>query len=257
MRCDAGNPGDLYEDIEVLYAGYNEAGGIIGTWANYAKGFVLDNLSLKYFLDNAVGSSFETTDAIIQNCTVEWGGNRLFDIQSEEPTVGYMLIGDGIYGVAANATIRNNYMRHCGNGVTFESVYGTNSNLGYFVCENNVMELCAQGIRLSISDDRTFETIDLTGNIILDCAYGFNNACWEQPAAIDLGAEKIRYAKSYNVVNNTVIGGQDVLIYTPNPNIMPIHFDGNVFIQNKDKNFAQIFYWKTSEEACSWLTMPK
>ncbi len=257
LRCDTGNPGELYDDIEVLYAAPNEAGGIIEAWANYANGFVLDNLSLKYFLDNAVGSAFEMRDAVIQNCTVAWGGNRLFDIQSEEPTVGYMLIGDGIYGVAANATIRNNYMKQCGNGVTFENVYGTNPDLGYFVCENNVMEDCAQGIRLSVSDDRKFETIELTGNIILNCGYGFNNACWEQPAAIDLGAEEIQYAKSYRVTNNVVIGGQDVLMYTTDLNTVPIEFDGNVFIQKKDANFAQIFDWEPGEEPCRWLPMPR
>lgn len=138
LRCDEGNPGECFEQISVISLQMDEYGEYYGGILDgtHANGWVLDNLSLKYYLDNAVFGFISTGEnAVIQNCTVEWGGNRLYQIQSAEPTNSYMLIGDGIYCVANNATIRNNYIRHSGNGCTFESsMEAPADRYGYLYC---------------------------------------------------------------------------------------------------------------------------
>lgn len=79
---------------------------------------MLDNLALKYFVCQAVVSRMYRTDIVIQNCAVEWGAATLHIIENGEVSMNY--IADGLYGMANNAAIRNNYFLHCGNAGTFK-----------------------------------------------------------------------------------------------------------------------------------------
>lgn len=118
LRCDAGNPGELYENIEFSTF---EIYGLISLEAN---DLVFDNLSLKYtgtsFIKNWLSwKAFKNT--VIQNCEFAYGGGSVahYNIWDGNPVVEAQ--GDGIYCVVRNATIRNNYMHDslCGS-IAFE-----------------------------------------------------------------------------------------------------------------------------------------
>ena len=118
LRCDAGNPGELYENIEFSTF---EIYGLISLEAN---DLVFDNLSLKYtgtsFIKNWLSwKAFKNT--VIQNCEFAYGGGSVshYNIWNGNPVIE--VHGDGIYCVVRNATIKNNYMHDslCGS-VCFE-----------------------------------------------------------------------------------------------------------------------------------------
>lgn len=166
------------------------------------------------------------------------------------------MIGDGIYGVAANATIRNNYMRHSGNGCTFESSMEMLENMGTYLVEGNVMENCGQGIRaylINEEDTNRFEALILRDNIIIETGNGMNNACTEEPAAIDLGADKCSFAKKIEVYNNVLIGSALAIFRVPDPEYMNYDIHDNVVAQSRDGVLLTMGYGESS--GIRWYTM--
>lgn len=107
LRCDAGNPGELFDSIEF------SAFEIFGLISLEANDIVFDNLSLKYtgtsFIKNWLSwKAYKNT--VIQNCEFAYGGGSVahYNIWDGNPVIEAQ--GDGIYCVVRNATIRNNYM---------------------------------------------------------------------------------------------------------------------------------------------------
>ena len=108
LRCDRGNPGELYDSVE--FSGF-EIRGLISV---EASDIVFDNLSLRY-----TGTSFIKNDpswkanknTVIQNCEFAYGGGSVSFYRITDSGAKIVEVqGDGIYCVVRNATIRNNYM---------------------------------------------------------------------------------------------------------------------------------------------------
>lgn len=101
LRCDSGNPGEIFSSINIISRreGYGMDGILFD--GTMAKGYVLDNLSLKYFITPVVGSFTEGGDETVQNCTFEWGGPCLLDVQTPDTfDGGYFVSSDCLYNVA-------------------------------------------------------------------------------------------------------------------------------------------------------------
>lgn len=240
LRCDAGNPADCFHDIEIMSIQISSHGDIYGNLLDgyHADGYVLDNLSLKYYLSNALSSNLDRSKgAVIQNCTIEWGGNSLFQCESAEPTNNLSLIGDGIYCVANHVTIRNNYMRHSGNACTFENTGLPAVNLGTYLVEGNLIENCGQGLRTYFIDptfENAFDALILRDNIILDTGNGLNNACAEMPAAIDLGTDGVQFAKQFEVSDNVLLGSTMAIFRISQHDLVNMNIHDNVIAQSQD-----------------------
>lgn len=240
LRCDAGNPADCFHDIEIMSIQISSHGDIYGNLLDgyHADGYVLDNLSLKYYLSNALSSNLDRSKgAVIQNCTIEWGGNSLFQCESAEPANNLSLIGDGIYCVANHVTIRNNYMRHSGNACTFENTGLPAVNLGTYLVEGNLIENCGQGLRTYFIDptfENAFDALILRDNIILDTGNGLNNACAEMPAAIDLGTDGVQFAKQFEVSDNVLLGSTMAIFRISQHDLVSINVHDNVIAQSQD-----------------------
>lgn len=249
LRCDEGNPGTLYNDIEVIAP---EVGGTYHLiFGNDMEGFVLDNISMKYYADSAVFGNYEKTkDVIVQNCTVEWGGNRLYLTYSETPTREWSIIGDSIYGLANNAIIKNNYMRQSGNGTTFETgtdYIAESKSFGSYVCSGNVLENCGQGIRTYFKNyflnmESKLSELSITDNYILYTGQFFNNACFENPCGIDLGGD-YQFAEKINITNNVVIGSTLSLIRLPDTADAKVDFSDNILVQERGNPLAVVMRW--------------
>lgn len=239
LRCDSGNPGECFEDIEIISRRETDFYGMDGRMLiGEANGYALDNLSFKYFINNPVFGVMIYDGAMIQNCTAEWGGNALLDIVTPEPANGSAwLVSDGFYCVATNTTIRNNYMRHMGNGCTFESSQETPEDMGNYTVEGNLMENCAQGIRVSLwnpDEEGAFDSLILRDNIILNTGIGMNNGNMEQPSAIDLGWESLQYADSIEVSRNVMIGSTSAMLRTPDSATFKMNIHDNVIAQSRE-----------------------
>lgn len=258
LRCDAGNPGKIFGDIEIIARRETDYYGMDGRMLiGEANNYVLDNLSFKYFINNPVFGVMMYDGATIQNCTAEWGGNALHEIDAADPANGSAwLISDGFYCVATNTTIRNNYMRHMGNGCTFESAQETPEDMGTYTVEGNLIENCAQGIRIGLwepESEGAFDTVTLRDNIILDTGNSMNNGCMEQPSAIDLGWETLQYADYFDVSDNVLIGSTSAIFRTPDSLGFEMNIHGNVIAQSRDG-----FLWTEcafSETGAVWHMM--
>lgn len=240
LRCDAGNPGEHFSDIEVIALYQDEWGNTQASLMDGydADGFVLDNLSLKYYMDHAVFSlPTHGHGAVIQNCTIEWGGNRLHQIESTEPTNHACLIGDGIYNVAYNATIKDNYMRHSANGCTFESSEELSEHMGTYTASGNLMENCAQGIRTYLYNEdeiNRFDKLILRENIILNSGTGMNNGNFVNACAIELGDTDYQFAKFIEISDNVMIGSTQAMMRFPDGSRFDVDIHDNVFAQSRD-----------------------
>ena len=260
LRCDAGNPGECYDDIAVIAIQLTEWDDPYDTLFDgaHADGWVLDNLSFKHYGSSAIFSFMNSSrGAVIQNCTVEWGGNRINQVQSEEPTNNFCLIGDGIYCVVNNVTIRNNYMRHGGNSFTFESGGEQVEDLGTYLAEGNLIENCGQGIRTYFIDSPFVGALDeliLRNNIIIASGDSMNNACAEEPVAIDLGHDNIQYANRIEVSGNIMIGSTLAMLRMPDHRMVDIEFFDNVIAQDNEGTLITEFSEKYGYEIV-WYSM--
>ncbi len=245
LRCDEGNPGALYNDVEVIAP---KVGGFYHLFNAFEMtGFVLDNISIKYYCDSAVFAHLDKSrDIVIQNCTVEWGGNRLHNTVSEEPTTEYSFIGDGIYGVAANSVIKDNYMRHSSNGCTFEIIMDyqmKHKNLGTYTCTGNVMENCAQAVRTYLIHEMDvnvrFEEVRIEDNYLLYSGDSLNNGNFVPPCALDVGGN-YRFSDKITVSNNVIVGSTLALMRLPDPAHQKVDFSNNAFVQERGKPLAGV-----------------
>lgn len=112
LRCDKGNPGELYREIEF----HNAPAGLYGYegLVNPNGNNTIDNLSIKYGLCNGIAIYGEgnlnlaNDNNLIQNCEIAWTGGVEHDLKRREGDV--MVCGEGIVFKTDNNIFRNNYI---------------------------------------------------------------------------------------------------------------------------------------------------
>lgn len=229
LRCDAGNPGEIYYDIEVVGASEGKAMlTVFDTWN--AEGYVIDNLSFKYVLCPIWGNPADE-GTVIQNCTFEWQVCRMHTVTSEEPTEGYSMIGDNIYNATKNAIIRNNYAYQCSNLCTFEQIE-QGVSMGTYTVEGNLIENCGEGIRIIWTEDNSFDKMILRDNMIIGMGDTYSVNSYELFFALTLCPDQIQFAKEIVIEDNVCIGSKYALISMNE--FLDAEFKNNVFIQKED-----------------------
>ena len=178
LRCDAGNPGELYDSIE--FSEYYHAAANIGI---SAPGTVIDNISLRC---NACAfirpcqNWREIRDVVVQNCEFAYGGGGVtFYFSEEEDGMDCVAVqGDGVYTIITDATIRNNYFHDCTcTTTTYEWSHEEHEPLhGYYHVLDNVM-VNTMGIRLDSTSDVLYQ---------LDSVVVRGNQVWNT-GAMDVG----------------------------------------------------------------------
>lgn len=143
LRCDEGNPGALYSEIEFLTN--------TPLFDNPASGCILDNLFVGY------GSGIninEGNDITVQNCEVAWVGGTVTAYSLEVMTAygkGTTRTADAV-GTSANGTrLINNYvheMHHTGMGVEIflEQKGGSAQNAEDILISGNLLYHCGTGL---------------------------------------------------------------------------------------------------------------
>lgn len=152
FRCDAGNPGAIYESIEFSE---KEINGIVWLLVNDT---VFDNISFRCngnsYIKNGVDFGNDALkNTVIQNCEFAYGGGSVSFYGIKDGGNFVAAQGDGIYNVVDNATIRNNYFHDAPcSTATFESpLDGTGvQHSGYYHVLENVM-VNTIGLRLDSS----------------------------------------------------------------------------------------------------------
>ena len=148
LRCDEGNPGELYSSIE--FSEYYLLGSV---WLD-ACNTVFDNISFRCngtsFFKN--GRSWkEIIGTQIQNCEFAYGGGSVTNyIATESGLTIVGVMGDGIYNIVLDTTIENNYFHNSKlPAITYEGDNFDDKDVvdGYFHFRDNVC-VNTMGLRL-------------------------------------------------------------------------------------------------------------
>ena len=167
LRCDKGNPGELYQSIEFTEYQLN---GIIQL---RASDVVFDNISFRcngsaYMKPGWEGTWKEIENTVIQNCEFAYGGCCVtFYEKREGGDAAVVPQGDGIYSIVRNTTIQNNYF-HDGptTSATYEADIDDKDAVdGYYYCLDNVI-INTNGIRLDSTSDalKYLDSVKICGN---------------------------------------------------------------------------------------------
>lgn len=117
MRCDEGNPGEVFESIEFISKPVTEDVAMIA----FGPNGMLDNVCIMYNAGTAV-SVTEYDNFTIQNCEIGWCGTRIesfFVPENGEP--GIWTDGNAIQIIGSNCTVQNNYIHDIdGGGISLE-----------------------------------------------------------------------------------------------------------------------------------------
>ncbi len=169
LRCDKGNPGELYHSIE--FTEY-QLSGIVQLRANTV---VFDNISFRcngsaYMkCSGESGAWKEIENTVIQNCEFAYGGGSVthyWEAESGATFVGAQ--GDGIYNIVRNTLIQNNYFHDSMLPVvTYEGDDFEDKDTvdGYYHFQDNIC-VNTMGIRLDSSADalKHLDSVKVCGN---------------------------------------------------------------------------------------------
>ena len=254
LRCNEGNPGEIWDDIEIAPYAKGALFNINGT-----DGVTVDNLVFKYAGGHAIGGG-SANNLTVKRCEFYWiGGSAQYP---ERPVNNRLGNGVEIFGDCDGYIIEDSYFENIYDAaVTFQwtkvredEPVNVMKNITF---RNNVMEKCNYSIEYfqSTGDEGTY-----IGNIVFEgnlCWYAGEGLCSQRP---DAGGEC--HIKSWGHVNN--LDGffyirNNVFAYS-SPYLVHIdavdpedrpELDGNVFIQEEGKPLA---FWfdkmkNTTDEA--------
>lgn len=260
FRCDAGNPGELYEDIEFIQP-YPLVDG-------FADSMVFDNLCIMYSsMTFTSGGTHEgpNNNGVIQNCEVGWmGGNVAGYVTGAESGDTRIELNYGLFGrnggcISINGSgfvVQNNYVHHSfQEGIAAETFIGDPAMTDNYIA-GNLVENCQQAILLcnwdmEVISDRMFRNITFEDNIVIDTGkQNFFNSAWEtiMCEAFVLQGGPCAHDGTVVVRNNTFALSVAPLIqieqYTDTYSKI---FDGNTYIQYK--NGDGIIVWNSDDYA--------
>lgn len=246
LRCDSGNPGELYDSIE--FTEYAMSPNIYLC----ASDCVFDNISFR-----CNGKSYiqpdkwkEVQNTVIQNCEFAYGGCTVtFYREREDGALVVEVQGDGIYNIVRNTTIQNNYF-HDGatSSVTYEGDNFDDKDAvdGYFHYLDNV-SLDTNGIRLDSTADalKFLDSVKVCGNQV------WNTGSMDQGKLIYSEGSLVLMPNNYDecVIEDNVFYGTenghamnallDIFLYDfEGAGYTRPQFGNNTYVQYEDRNFG-------------------
>ncbi len=186
LRCDAGNPGEVYNSIEFLCGGITNIGGtfVIQTGPNS----VIDNLCLMY---NSGGGISVASNCVVQNCEVGWMGGTISAFSGAwvgENKLDVVRCGDGILiAQGTDSVVSENYVHHLYDfGITVETgpwLSDEDRHAYNMAISNNLVERCSGGCLVgdwpalaSYSDSQPlFDNIAISNNYFMYMGYGWSH----------------------------------------------------------------------------------
>ena len=181
LRCDEGNPGDLYHEIEAI------------SWENCVNvcgnpHVHIDNICMKYGKFGINGGYPHVIGLHVTNCEIGWIGGNVQHYTGEDPnypegTHGSVTrFGNGIeiYGGCEDFLVSNCYVYQVYDaGMTHQiSTAGRRYVMRNIKYADNLIEKCVYGIEYFLEknfggEDSYMDHIEMCGNIICDSGYGW------------------------------------------------------------------------------------
>ena len=215
LRCDEGNPGEIYDSIEFCCDPYN--GSLITL--NFGYESIIDNLAVLYS-----GHAIEANGGkAVQNCEVGYMGAMTHTFYDAETVYS----GDGI-SHTLNMVVENNYVHHSFNSgiaageMSFaadEAHVNTKETQGNNIIRGNLIEYTT-GITLLNWEEEANEL-----HIFKDITIEDNFVMYSAPAG-DLSSKKAK-----DIIGALVFTGRDVPTPCANENLV---IKDNVFYCSQD-----------------------
>ena len=255
LRCDSGNPGEVYSSIEFLCQADPNGGEQIVQGADRNA---IDNLCMMYTSMSIIQIK---SNSIIQNCEAGWAGGAVM-LFNEFGTNCLFRVGDGITmgrGEKApgvnNAAIRNYCHDIYDQAITAEIGSGYNEGLRYVenvTIQGNLTEKSSGGIALADWgalnegwDDRViFKNIMIEDNYVMYSGYGWAHITadfdWGVAGPVNNGNSNLlfgfpaRAGENVRVKDNVFCLSRYALVSnkSSDPEQSDVFFSGNTYIQN-------------------------
>lgn len=212
LRCDAGNPGEIFDSIEFIAKAKTEDVAAIA----FGPRGTLDNLCLMYHAGTVV-SMTEHDDFTVQNCEIGWCGTRLecfVEPADDEP--GIWTDGNAIQIIGSGCTVQNNYIHDVeGGGISLELGGEITHRVPFVgnIIRGNLIERCGDPLYVRDNDqdetvDKAFGAMEITDNCVFDTGYGWYE---QQPSYINPAFYEKHSRNTFNFYGR-IVDGESVLI---------------------------------------------
>ncbi len=249
LRCDAGNPGALYDSIEF----------VLGDGMMVGENCVIDNLCVKYTGDIAISNDILCIDGYtVQNCEIGHIGDAYMQFDAETMTgVG----GGECFGLNGYGNVlKNNYVHDGREGSgTIElgwngELYEGQMKMGGLVVEGNLFERNNGGFGIFSFFDEEGKGVTISDIVFKDNYFseiGYTEA--EQIISSDVPHSCLSIyfgSKDINVQNMQVIGN---LFYRTMSDLLrlsrigesTINFEGNTYAQAAEQ---RVLYYEAYDQ---------
>ena len=257
IRCDGGNPGEIFRSIEALP---RRSMFTVGENSNVH----IDNLCLKYIGLHAIAGGGHVTGLHVTNCEIGWIGGTIQHYLGTDPnypqggrgTVTRFGNGVEIYGGCDDYLVENCYIYQCYDaGITHQMTTNGNpcemKNIRY---RNNLVEKCVYAIEyfleMNNGDTESFmKDIEMSGNILRLSGFGWGQQRHntDTPALIK-GWSYTNNAGEYRIHSNVFDRCAYRLLHlvAEKQKSCPV-MDSNVYIQHKGGMLGQYGANETTE----------
>lgn len=256
VRCDAGNPGALYDDIQFVLPYY---------FMDTPDGCVADNLAVLYCGGGGIGGGQRVKHILIQNCEIGWAGGYVSYYMAEagspfeDGSFAFVPAGTHQVGGACalngeDSVCRNNYIHHVfDESLAIEiGAHDTDTAAVNILHEGNLVEYSGQPLLLcnwdeEINPDRYFQNCVYRDNYIL---FTGMETFGDKYRAVPLGAASLTSQGGPNMHNGGLEASDNVFLASAGKLVLIEIFDeryakiyrGNTYIQLEDHTWAQIEY---------------
>ncbi len=235
LRCDEGNPGSVYDRIEI--ASYGHA-------INAKSDNTFENLCIMYAGGHGITAG-TCKNLVIRDCEIGWiGGTSQYINNGKNTRYGN---GIQIYGGCDNFVIDNCYVYECydaGISPQYSAVGADEILLKNIFYTNNVIDKCIYNIEYfagaveSGNEERYFKTMHYTGNILARSGYGWGMD--PSRSACIKGWDHYNKASDFIVKDNIILNpaynayhiGADFEGWLP-------EFSGNTYIIRRNSQFIK------------------
>jgi len=262
LRCDAGNPGDVFDTIELAL--------VSNATTTAPEGWnAIDNLNFRCY--SGSGMDCCSHDHLIyQNCETSWCGGAVKEYAPGRWRPVITVSGGGALMFGSDVTFRNNYIHDCeskglsvvingGGGDGHASLERVN-----VLAEGNVVERCGSAVHLwtgmfAPNEVWKFEDVVFRGNYFVNSAYGWriHNEMWIGSGIGTVGVhdEAVSVDNLYStgevkLENNLFYRAAGCLVsfvgenYSAGSKVPTM--SGNTYVQDKDR-----LVFSKNDEACS------
>lgn len=210
LRCDKGNPGEVFESCEALARVYL-------IMAARTKNVTIDNLCIKYAGMHAVASGGPCYNLTVTNCEIGWIGGCIQHYGGTDPNYpegkrgSVTRFGNAIevYGACDGYRVENNYIYEVYDaGITHQVTTRDKKELKNINYSHNLVEKCVYGIEYFLDQingerESIMENVLMKDNFIRLSGYGWGQQRHntDTPALIK-GWSYVNTAKDFKIENN-------------------------------------------------------